>query len=179
MPVTLPKDAWQVPVSNRSMFSHQLVLRLNAAVGAWQLGGKLEELHREPYEVAQALLPADARLLSITERPYLFRFDRQVVHTLEFLGVISPAPGMPFFQGPEALASYLRDLGYTHLAFTPALFALMRQPGTTWQSAIPELWNKAIDFMANTERLERTYPVIYRAPELVVIDLRQTAHQTP
>ena len=95
------------------------------------------------------------------------------MHTLEFLGVVSPAPGMPFFHGPEPLAQYLRDLGYTHLAFTPALFALMRQPGTTWQSHIPSLWDKALDFMVNAERLERTYHVISRAPELVVIDLRE------
>jgi hypothetical protein len=174
MPVTLPVNAWQVPASNRSMFEYQTLRRLNAAMAAWRLEKQPEERFRAPYEAAQALLPAGARLLSIAERPYLLRFDRQVVHTLDFVGSVSPAPGMPFFRGPEPLAQYLRALGYTHLALRPALHADDSEPAVKFASPMAndhKLWPYAGDFQANTERLATSYPVVYRGPELVVIEL--------
>jgi hypothetical protein len=175
LPVSLPDGAWEVPASNRSMFEYQGMRRATAAVTAWQLEKRPAEPQRDLYEEAQALLPANARLISAAERPYLFRFDRQVVHTLEFLGVVSPPPGMPFFKGPEPLAQYLRDLGYTHLAFTPAPYAPVVQETVEFANpitGIEKLLPYMADFGASTEQLERTYPIVYRAPELVVIDLR-------
>ena len=176
LPVTLPDGAWQVPASNRSMFEYQGLRRATAAATAWDLKAMPKEPQRGLYEEAQARLPAAARLLSAAERPYLFRFDRQVVHTLEFLGAVSPAPGMPFFKGPEPLARYLRELGYTHLAFTPTPYAPVGQETVEFANpitGIERLLPYMADFGASTQRLEQMYPIVFRAPELVVLDLRR------
>ena len=176
MPITLPPDAWPIPASNRSMFQYQGMQRINAAVGSWLLGGKTEVFHAEEYAAAQARLPADARLASAAGRPYLFRFDRQVVHTLDFVGAVSPTPGMPFFKGPEALARYLRDLGYTHLAFSPPVLDDTSKPSEEFANPmvnIQSLRRYGSDFTENTVRLESAYSVIYASPELVVMDIRK------
>jgi hypothetical protein len=174
--------AWPVPYSNGSIFTFHGGQRLQAAVLAWRLGQRIEDFHQEEYELAQALLPADARLVSAAERPFLFRFDQQVIHTLDFPfpGIVSPAPGMPFFQGPEAVAQYLRELGYTHLAFSPSLFSeTRRQFGEMREEQhisfrnFDKLRPYFLDFMENAENLRRSYPVTFRAEALVLIDLRE------
>jgi hypothetical protein len=87
---------------------------------------------------------------------------------------------MPFFKGPEALAQYLRDLGYTHLAFSPTLFSeTRRQFGEVNEKRhisfrnFDQLRPYFLDFMVNAEHLRRSYPVIFGAESLVLIDLRQ------
>jgi hypothetical protein len=150
-------------------------------VAAWRSGLKVREYSgRSDYEEAQALLPADARLVSSAEKPFFFRFDRQVLHTLDCLGQVSPAPGMPFFQGPEAVAQYLRGLGYTHLAFTPARAGECLYSREHWEDKRANstlLWQQwapyFLDFMENAERLEATRPVLFKSWDLVVIDLRE------
>jgi hypothetical protein len=160
---------------------------LQAAVLAWRLGPRIEDFQLEQYEAAQALLPANARLVSATQRPFLFRFDQQVIHTLDFPfpGVVSPAPGMPFFQGPEAVAQYLRELGYTHLAFSPTLFSHTREL-FGWETAKPYICYRNfdalrpyfLDFMLNAENLEQRYPVTYRTEAIVLIELGQPRELT-
>lgn len=93
--------------------------------------------NQELYSAAQALLPTDAHILSAAEQPSLFRFDRHVVHTLTFSGALSPAPGMPFFAGPERLAEYLRNVGYTHLVFTPAHLSSPSMVDLNWLRLAP------------------------------------------
>jgi len=182
MPVTLPVGAWPVPYSNRSIFTFHGGQRVQAAVLAWRLGPRIKDFQQEEYELAQALLPADARLVSAAERPFLFRFDQQVIHTLDFPfpGIVSPAPGMPCFRGAEPLAQYLRGLGYTHLAYSPTLFSeTRRQFGEVNEKHhisfqnFDKLRPYFLDFMLKTEDLRRSYPVIFGAESLVVIDLRQ------
>lgn len=134
------------------------------------------------YGEAQALLPPDARVLVAADMPFYFRFDGQTVHTVDLPGEVSPDPGMPFFAGREPLAIYLRGLGYTHLAFTPAAASACMYS--------PELWSGSDDptrpagarrapytqdFIGNAELLTRTYPVTYAGRGLVVVDLRQPA----
>ena len=180
MPVELRMDNDPFYLPNIGGIEVNVVRRRNAALDAIRSGFRVVEYPgRDHYDVAQTLLPAGARLASATEKPFFFRFDRQVIHTLDCLGQVSPAPGMPFFKGPEALAEYLRELGYTHLAFTPSraggcLYSRdhweeKRQNGTfVWQKWAPYF----LDFMANMERLEATQPVLYKERDLVVIDLR-------
>jgi hypothetical protein len=187
LPVALPVGAWPVPYSNGSIFTFHGGQRLQAAVLAWRLGQRIEDFHQEEYELAQALLPADARLVSAAERPFLFRFDQQVIHTLDFPfpGIVSPAPGMPFFQGPEAVAQYLRELGYTHLAFSPTLFSHTREL-FGWETAKPYICYRNfdalrpyfLDFMLNAENLEQRYPVTYRTEAIVLIELGQPRELT-
>ena len=131
------------------------------------------------YEAAQASLPASAKLVSATETPFLFRFDRQPIHTLDIPGLVSPAPGMPSFEGPERIAAYLRGLGYTHLAFTPpdastGLYSPAQWTHLASYSLTYRNWARYfLTFLENEERLARSYAVSYESPEIIVLDLRR------
>lgn len=134
------------------------------------------------YVEAQGLLPPDAKVLAATDMPFYFRFDDQTVHTMDLPGEVSPDPGMPFFAGREPLAIYLRGLGYTHLAFTPASASACMYSPDLWNSSDdpsrPAAARRAShiqDFIGNAELLTRTYPVTYAGRGLVVVDLRQPA----
>jgi hypothetical protein len=181
VPVAVNVEGDTVWMPNIGPVEVNLTKRGKSAVEVWRSGLKVREYSgRARYADAQSLLPADARLVSAAEKPFFFRLDRQVVHTLDCLGQVSPAPGMPFFQGPEPLARYLRDLGYTHLAFTPSsagdcLYSRehwedKRKNGTLlWRNWAPYF----LDFMENTARLEATHPVLFKSGDLVLIDLRE------
>jgi hypothetical protein len=181
VPVAVQVERDSVWMPNIGPIEVNLRRRGASAVAAWRSGLKVREYSgRSDYEEAQALLPADARLVSATEKPFFFRFDRQVLHTLDCLGQVSPAPGMPFFQGPEAVAQYLRGLGYTHLAFTPARAGECLYSQEHWEDKRANstlLWQQwapyFLDFMENAERLEATQPVLFKSWDLVVIDLRE------
>jgi hypothetical protein len=134
---------------------------------------------RGDYEKAQSLLPVTARVVSAAEMPFHWRFDRQTIHSLDLLGQVSPDPGMPFFVGAEAAAKYLTELGYTHLAFTPPRTGACLFSARHWQwqqSHGAPMWRKwapyFLDFMRTERELARTREVVYRAPSLVVVDLR-------
>jgi hypothetical protein len=134
---------------------------------------------RRPYEEAQRLLPPEARVVSAAEQAYLWRHDLHVVHSLDCLGQASPDPGMPFFAGAEAMASYFESLGYTHLAFTPPRRSFCLYSDTHWRSHKTKgqwMWRMwapyFLDFMATQRELARTREVVFRGPTLVVLDLR-------
>ncbi len=137
---------------------------------------------RPPYEEAQRLLPPGARVVSTAEQAYLWRHDLLVVHSLDCLGQASPDPGMPFFEGAEAMASYFTSLGYTHLAFTPPRRSFCLYSDKHWLSHKTKgqwMWRMwapyFLDFMATQRELARTREVVFRGPTLVVVDLRKRA----
>jgi hypothetical protein len=173
-------------ITNFGLIHRSAVQSADAAVEAWVSGLRVRELPgRTSYEAAQARLPADARLVSATDAPFLFRFDTQTIHTLDIPGLVSPPPGMPAFEGPESIAAYFRGLGYTHLAFTPpraatgqattGLYSTDQWLGLNEQGTLQERnWARhVLAFLQNEAHLERSYPVAFQSLELVVIDLRQ------
>lgn len=132
------------------------------------------ELHAR----AQATLPADARVVSATTSPFLFRFDRQTIHTLDLLGVVGPDPGWPIGEGPEALADYFVGLGYTHLMFSPprqpaCLYSLSgwSRNRTSDEPYLRKLAPLMIDAMENERRLARSRRILFRSQPVVVVDL--------
>jgi hypothetical protein len=134
----------------------------------------------EHFVAAQARLGNDARILSAVSKPFFWRFDRHLVHTVDCPGQASPPPGMPFFEGPEALADYLLELGYTHLAFTPpgldrCLYSLShwtaaeRSGVFLWESIAPYF----VDFLRNEQALAAKLGSVYQSREVIVVDLRR------
>jgi hypothetical protein len=179
----------RISTTNASLIGQGALRSARHAADAWNSGLVVRQWPgRATFAEAQARLPPDARVVSATDTPFLFRFDRQVIHTLDLPGLASPPPGMPSFEGPEALAVYLRGLRYTHLAFTPPLAASGLYSRSDWlaldeRGGIRWLLNWApnvLMFMQNEERLRESYPVLYQSPTLVIIDLRQsTAGRNP
>jgi hypothetical protein len=135
---------------------------------------------REPYAEAERLLPDGARVVAAAEQAYLWPRDRFAVHGLDCLGQASPAPGMPFFAGPDAVADYFTSLGYTHLAFTPPRRALCLYSDAHWlghRTRGQWMWRQwapyFLDFMRTQRALALSREVVYRGPTLVVVDLRK------
>lgn len=129
---------------------------------------------------AQASLEAGARVLSAVSKPFFWRFDRHVIHSVDCPGQASPPPGMPFFQGPDALAGYLLDLGYTHLAFSPPRLDPCLYSLANWSAAersgafLWEAWAPyVLDFLRNEQALASKLGTVYRSRDVVVIDLRR------
>jgi hypothetical protein len=138
------------------------------------------------FGIVQERLGPEARLVSAVAKPFHWRFDGQVVHTLDCIAQASPPPGMPVFEGPQRLADYFVDLGYTHLAFTPPTASPLRPVGNCLYSR--RRWKKHmhsahpvfsawapyfLDFLRNEELLQATLGTVYESPELVVVDLRR------
>jgi hypothetical protein len=137
------------------------------------------------FGIVQERLGPEARLVSAVAKPFHWRFDLQVVHTIDCLGQASPPPGMPFFAGPQPVADYFLDLGYTHLAFTPPTASPISPTGNClysrrrWkeqaQSQHPMFAAWApyfLDFLRNEEILQETLGTVYSSPDLVLVDLR-------
>lgn len=137
------------------------------------------------FTAVQELLDADARIVSAVSKPFFWRFDRQLVHLLDCPGQASPPPGMPFFQGADALAAYWVGLGYTHLAFSPPFDRGLYSMGH-WRSArrsgdfLWEQWSLYfLDFLHNELLLAERGSVVYRSRELIVVDLRRALEAKP
>jgi hypothetical protein len=177
-----------VPVEDRHLSLSQLALARSQAI-QWTAAGlrTLRAGLREPpidggqdYVTAQLRLPPGSRIVSAASRPFLWSFEDQVVHTLDCPGQASPPPGLPFFEGPEAVAGYFRELGYTHLAFTPPDVGHCLYSRERWKAVIGSgafVWEQwapyFLDFMENEELLWQSLGAVYESPELVVVDLRQ------
>lgn len=181
-----------VPITTHRVFDAERFSLLGfaqKAAGEWAValrngvhdGFTLEDFGgRPPYAEAQRRLPAGARVVSTAEQAYLWRHDLHTVHSLDCLGQVSPEPGMPFFEGAEAMASYFISLGYTHLAFTPPRRSFCLYSDTHWLAHRTKgqwMWRQwapyFLDFMGTQRELAHTRQVLFRGPTLVVVDLRK------
>lgn len=160
----------------------RVLRRVFASSPRWWSGDGLDK-HRDHalYVRAQSALPPDARIVSAASKPFHFRFDRQMIHTLDIFGAASPAPGIPFFEGPEKVAQYFVELGYTHLIYSPpgAKNCLYSIEGWTKHltSEVPYLRRLAphmLDFMGNAVALHRSRASLFESREVVVLDLRRS-----
>jgi hypothetical protein len=134
---------------------------------------------RELYASAQEAIPRGASVAAAVARPYLWNLGLNRIDSIDIPGVASPPPGLPYLEGPEALAGYLRGLGYDFLAFTPPAVGRSIYQRSRWQklarSDFPmwrDLGRRVSDFLANVEELSRQRQVVFASAEIVVIDLR-------
>lgn len=75
---------------------------------------------REAYGGMQASVPAGEKILVRVEKPFLLDFRRNPVFIESNTWGTSPPPGLPRFQGPEAVAQYLRGQGIRYVAYSYA-----------------------------------------------------------
>src|SRR6516165_10312571 len=69
------------------------------------------------YQSLERALPEKAVLLEHMDYPFLFDFHRNPIWLDDVPGQASLAPGQPFFEGSEALASYLLSNGIRYVAY--------------------------------------------------------------
>ncbi len=75
------------------------------------------ESEREAYRKAQQSVPSGEAILSRDNHTLLFDSARNRVYNVNDPGACSPPPGMPYFQGPEAVASYLLEHRIRYVAY--------------------------------------------------------------
>ena len=73
-----------------------------------------EEIGR--YRRLQNSVPPGSPIFSILDWPLLFDLDRNKILYHDMFGAVSPPPGLPLSDEPEALADYLRSLGLRYVA---------------------------------------------------------------
>jgi len=72
------------------------------------------------------------------DAPYLLDYKRNQIFNIDVIGAASPAPGIPLFDGPEKLKSYLEELGINYI--------------------IAVKWDKGFDFLNRKVWLEHKSP---------------------
>ena len=81
----------------------------------------MASLHRK----MQNLIPAGETLLVATDHPYLVDYRRNKTWSIDVPGTASPAPGMPFFRGAEAVEAYLLANGVHYVLFADGQQAIL------------------------------------------------------
>lgn len=131
---------------------------------------------RAAYAEAQRLVPAAAPIFVYVSTPDGFDASRNRILNADEPGPVSPPPGLPFFKGSEAVASYLQAQGVRYVAFEDfdtAVVWCMNTKGIDrlleplWQPWKPYL----VDLMSNLRELGHTRRVLYAAHGVVVMDL--------
>jgi len=137
------------------------------------------DMRTAAYGNMQAAVPADRSILVVLDHLFLLDYRRNRVFNVDVPGVASPDPGMPFFQGPAALAEYLKSLDIGFVAyrdFAVASGCLYRRD--MWQEQSQDgtaLWREHaryyLDLMNSLESLAAEPSTIYSANGLRVIAL--------
>jgi hypothetical protein len=134
----------------------------------------------DAYRRLQEAVPPGAPLLYMLDQPYHFDFRRNPLLNLDTPGVASPRPGMPNFEGPEAVATYLQGLGIRHVALVRSERSAHLYRKDEWVENLygsTEIWRRyapyVLDTLQNLEELTRTRRVLHEedACGCLVIDL--------
>jgi len=128
----------------------------------------------------QQAVAAGETLLTRLEYPFTLDFSRQTVFVADYPGGSSPPPGMPSFQGAEALAAYLTGQGVRYVAYSyrsEAGFDVGRWGHRLGEGTHP--WTRAaarlaFDFQRSLDELGRTRARLYDDGDVFVIDLART-----
>ena len=131
------------------------------------------------YSRMQAGLPPGKKILTVLDFPALLDFGRNPVYPVDVIGACSPAPGMPFFRGPEALAAYLRLVGVDYVAvedFGTAVSLYNRKVwiGHSHGDDLPVFTFQSryfLDFMNNMESLESSRETVFQEGGIRVLKL--------
>ena len=130
------------------------------------------------YHRLQAAAPAGARLLIMLDEPYFLNYARNEIWNLDMPGTASPKPGIPAFQGPEAVAEYLRAQGVRHVAFVSPERSVYLYRRDIWLDHLydpEEIWRVyapyMVDVMANLVELGKTRAHLHEENGMVLLDL--------
>ena len=130
------------------------------------------------YRAMQSAVPPSETVLANMDFPFLFDFRRNTVFLIDLPGSASLAPGMPFFQGSHALATYLTSHGIRYVAYdyatgagTPTDGGLGALARDDRHPAAQSLARLIIDFHDNLEELGRSDQHVFDDRTAFVLDL--------
>lgn len=186
----------RLPVLGRWMLLAALVLQL--AVGRDQLAKRYAGIaadvrealtidrHGDPsalvdrahYALLQSTVPAGARLAVMLDDPAYLDFARNDIANLDTPGFASPAPGLPAFRGPDALAAYFRTQGIRYVAFVRSESSryFYRRGFWVWRlfndaEMFQTMSAYAIDMIDSLTSLATSTTVLHDQSGLVALDL--------
>jgi len=161
-----------------SMYKSSLLTIRSALHGETLISPTLAAKHRE----MQSVLPPSVTVLARMDYPFLFDFRRNKILIIDIPGSASLAPGMPFFQGSEAVATYLTSHGIHYVAYDYATEASTPRRGTlaalvndTRYASAMAVVRLIFDFAQNLEELGRTRERVYDDGTAFVLDLSKPA----
>jgi hypothetical protein len=114
---------------------------------------QVEPPNAQAYRHLQNGVPEGAPLLVMLDEPHHLDYSRNAILNLDLPGIASPAPGLPSFQGPEALATYLRERGIRYLAFVRPERSPFAYRRSAWAPRIfdaQEIWRVYVPYMLDT-----------------------------
>jgi hypothetical protein len=132
------------------------------------------------YRHLQGLVPVNETLLVATDNPYLIDYRRNRTWNVDMPGEASPLPGMPLYQGPEAVRAYLLAKGVHYVLFAdgmqrnPCVFDRPRytNPRIRTETALTQFQGRNIlDFLNNMDGLAAATPILGREGHYTVIRL--------
>ena len=144
--------------------------------GYWEVTSDSDAMHAD-YARAFSHVPPGTSILAAVDYPFEIDYHAHHIFSVDQPGVTSPSPGLPYFQGPEALKSYLLKLGIDHIACVPyvhgeSLYGDMAEHYLRRNTVLTFQYSKYMrDLMKNINRLASTNPVIYQSPFLHIIEL--------
>ena len=147
----------------------------------WDEGGLIPEEDYLRYQRAQESVPPGEAILSRDDETILFHYGRNPIYDINDPGSCSPPPGLPYFQGPEAVASYLQTYRIRYVAYSykdqagyPVSENLWRlNPAEPYDHRVTERAKVALDRVLG--ELGATRKRIYDDGELFIIDLKTSA----
>lgn len=77
----------------------------------------VDEAARKSVADLESALPKNGALLATLRDPWLLDPAARTVYLMSLPGQSSPPPGLPVFEGAEAVARYLENAGVTHVAY--------------------------------------------------------------
>ncbi|MDB4998319.1 MAG: hypothetical protein JWM74_5751, partial [Myxococcaceae bacterium] len=130
------------------------------------------------YRRLQDAVPAGSRMLVMVDVPYLLDYGRNEIWNLDLPGTASPKPGIPCFQGPEAVVAYLRGLGIRHLLFVLPDKSAFLYPSDLWRPRLydpDEIWRVyapyVVDVTENLVALSKSKKHLHDEGGMVLLDL--------
>jgi hypothetical protein len=133
---------------------------------------------RASYQTIQNAIPPGAKVLTMVDASYWLDYKRNPMVSINAVGGSSPPPGIPFGKGPQALADYLRGLGFEYVIavdFNNAVLLYTRRLWTTntrpeW--FYPQIWRpRFLDVMDSIDDWDLEGKVIARSGNLRLFDL--------
>jgi hypothetical protein len=134
----------------------------------------------DEYQRLESALPEGVSVYTMLPLPSLLDYRRHHIFNADWIGIASLPPGMPFFQGPQALKTYLLSQGIEYIAYndfdhptveTGYWRAWWRERVIGGKNDFGPLVPYVLDVMSNVDRLAATEGTVYQAGDLAVIHL--------
>lgn len=137
----------------------------------------------ERVQHAQGYVPAGRSLAVMIDDPYALDYKRNPIMNLDTPCALSPAPALPCFESPDALAKAFREHGLSHVMFVDGTHSPFMYNRDFWFRrffAPEEIWRRQSPYYVYLSDTFSTwaahYPVLYSDDGLMVVDLSEAPH---